>query len=103
MFGEQLHNLWLRLQAVLNKRRQLDRDLTEELEFHLAMREQKLIEQGMAPERPPTPRRAASTTWFHLKRRAAKCGDSLRSKHSFRTCATECGCCGRIPASQPLP
>jgi putative ABC transport system permease protein len=31
------------------KRRQLDRDLAEELEFHLAMREEKLIEQGMPP------------------------------------------------------
>ncbi len=48
MVGEHLHNLWLRLKAVV-KRRQLDRDLAEELEFHLAMREEKLIEQGMPP------------------------------------------------------
>jgi predicted permease len=48
MVREHLHNLWLRLKAVV-KRRQLDRDLAEELEFHLAMREQKLIEQGMPP------------------------------------------------------
>src|SRR5512146_493646 len=48
MFRERLHDLLLRLKAVI-KRRQLDRDLAEELEFHLAMREQKLVEQGMAP------------------------------------------------------
>ena len=48
MLIERLHHLWLRLKAVV-KRRQLDRELGEELEFHLAMREEKLIEQGMTP------------------------------------------------------
>jgi putative ABC transport system permease protein len=48
MFIEWMHDLWLRLKTVF-KRRQLDRDLGEELEFHLAMKEQKLIEQGMPP------------------------------------------------------
>jgi predicted permease len=48
MLRERLHDLWLRLKAVL-KRRQLDRDLAEELEFHLFMREQALIEQGLSP------------------------------------------------------
>ena len=48
MLRERLHDLWLRLKAVF-KRRQLHRDLEEELDFHLAMREQKLIEQGMSP------------------------------------------------------
>ncbi len=37
--------LWLRLKALF-KRRQLDRDLDEELAFHLAMREQKLQGEG---------------------------------------------------------
>jgi putative ABC transport system permease protein len=48
MLRKRLHDLWRRLNAVI-KGRQLDRDLAEELECHLAMREQKLIEQGMAP------------------------------------------------------
>src|SRR5215510_16048886 len=48
MVRERLHDLWLRVKAVF-KRRQLDRNLDEELEFHLAMCEQKLIEQGMSP------------------------------------------------------
>ena len=48
MFTEWMHDLWLRVKALI-KRRQLDRDLSEELEFHLAMREQKLIAEGMAP------------------------------------------------------
>jgi hypothetical protein len=48
MLSERMHDLCLRVKALL-KRRQLDRDLGEELDFHLAMREQKLIEQGMSP------------------------------------------------------
>ncbi len=48
MIRERLHNLWLRLKALL-KRRQLDEDLAEELEFHLAMREENLVKQGMSP------------------------------------------------------
>lgn len=48
MGREFLHDVWLRIKAVL-KRQQLDRDLVEELEFHLSMREQKLIDQGLSP------------------------------------------------------
>ena len=49
MFGEQMHDFWLRLKALV-RRRELDRDLDDELQFHLAMREQKLREQGVAVE-----------------------------------------------------
>jgi predicted permease len=52
MFGEQLHDFWLRLKALV-KRRELDRDLDDELQFHLAMREQKLRDQGVAAEEAP--------------------------------------------------
>ena len=52
MFGEGMHDFWLRLKLVF-KRRQLDRDLDDELQFHLAMREQKLREQGVAAEESP--------------------------------------------------
>jgi len=52
MFGKQMHNLWLRLKALV-RRRELDRELDDELEFHLAMREQKLREQGVAAEEAP--------------------------------------------------
>ena len=48
MLSERIHDLWLRVRTLF-KRRQLDRDLAEELEFHLAMREQKLIAEGMTP------------------------------------------------------
>ena len=47
MIRERFHNLWLRLKALL-KRRRLDRDLADELEFHLAMRGEDLIKQGMS-------------------------------------------------------
>jgi putative ABC transport system permease protein len=49
MFREWLHAQWFRLRS-LAKRRRLDRDLDEELQFHLAMHQQKLVEQGMPPE-----------------------------------------------------
>ncbi|MGH9352763.1 MAG: ABC transporter permease, partial [Terriglobia bacterium] len=49
MLSEWITALWLRMRAIF-RRRQLDRDLDDELQFHLAMREQKLIEQGMPAE-----------------------------------------------------
>jgi putative ABC transport system permease protein len=52
MFGEHIHDLWLRVKALV-RRRELDRDLDDELQFHLAMREQKLREQGVTAEEAP--------------------------------------------------
>ncbi|HKT10264.1 MAG TPA: ABC transporter permease [Terriglobia bacterium] len=49
MFREWLHAQWFRLKS-LPRRRQLEQDLDEELEFHLAMRQQKLVEEGMPAE-----------------------------------------------------
>jgi putative ABC transport system permease protein len=49
MLPERISGIWLRIKALF-LRRQLERDLGDELEFHLAMREQKLVEQGMPPE-----------------------------------------------------
>jgi len=46
---EWLNKTWLRLKALL-KRRQLDRDLEDEMAFHLAMREEKNREGGMHEE-----------------------------------------------------
>lgn len=45
--SERLHELWLRVKA-LWRSRQLDRDLEDEVAFHLAMREQALRQDGMA-------------------------------------------------------
>jgi putative ABC transport system permease protein len=49
MLPEQINGIWLRIKALFRRRR-LERDLEDELEFHLAMRRQKLVEQGMPPE-----------------------------------------------------
>ncbi|MDE3178049.1 MAG: ABC transporter permease [Acidobacteriota bacterium] len=49
MLHEWITAALLRIKALL-RRRQLDRDLNDELEFHLAMREKKLAEQGVTPE-----------------------------------------------------
>src|SRR5215470_1909894 len=45
MFGEKLHVTWLRLKAIVH-RRQMDRDLEDELAFHLAMKEEKNRKAG---------------------------------------------------------
>ncbi len=50
--SERISAIWLRLKALV-RRRELDRDLDDELQFHLAMREQKLREQGVAAEEAP--------------------------------------------------
>ncbi len=52
MLSERISALWLRWKALV-RRRELDRDLDDELAFHLAMREQKLREQGVAAEEAP--------------------------------------------------
>jgi macrolide transport system ATP-binding/permease protein len=49
MFPERMIAVWLRIKAVF-RRRQLDRDLDDELQFHRAMREQKLAESGVPAE-----------------------------------------------------
>ena len=49
LFGETASNLWLRLRALAGRRR-LDRDLEDELAFHLAMREEEHCAAGLAPE-----------------------------------------------------
>jgi predicted permease len=46
---ESITALWLRVKAAF-RRGQLDRDLDDELQFHLAMREQKLTESGVSAE-----------------------------------------------------
>ncbi len=52
MLPESINGLRLRIKALL-RRRQLERDLADELEFHLAMREQKLAESGLSAEEAP--------------------------------------------------
>ncbi len=49
MLAEWMTAIWLRIKTLF-RRQQLDRDLDDELQFHLAMREQRLTEQGMPAE-----------------------------------------------------
>src|SRR3989441_10983494 len=49
MFAEWIHGLRLRLKALFH-RRQLDRDVEDELTFHLAKREEKYRAEGIGPE-----------------------------------------------------
>ncbi len=70
MLPESIHGLWLRIKALFHRRR-LERDLAEELEFHLAMREEKLADSGVAAEEAP-----------HAARR--QFGNATRAKESSR-------------------
>ena len=47
--SEWLNKTWLRIRSLIN-RRQLDRDLEDELNFHLAMRKEKLQAEGLNPD-----------------------------------------------------
>ena len=49
MFREWLHAQWFRLKALVRRHR-LERDMDDELAFHLATSQQKLVNQGMTPE-----------------------------------------------------
>src|SRR5437899_2477675 len=55
---EWFHQTWLRLKALIC-RRQLDQDLEDELQFHLAMREEKRQAQGLSPTEARTETRRA--------------------------------------------
>lgn len=46
MLPEWMTSFWLRI-TTLFRRRQLERDLDDELQFHLAMREQKAVPAGI--------------------------------------------------------
>jgi predicted permease len=70
MLPESINGLWLRIKALF-RRRQLERDLDDELAFHLAMRERKLAESGVTPEEAP-----------HAARR--KFGNATRAKEANR-------------------
>ena len=47
-FPEGMSAAWLRMRAAF-RRKELDRDLAEELQFHLAMREQQQCSEGISP------------------------------------------------------
>ena len=63
MFSEWGNKTWLRLRAIW-KRPQLDRDLEDEVAFHLAMREEKNRLAGVDPQE----------SWIHRG-----CGSDARS------------------------
>jgi hypothetical protein len=61
MFREWRTRTWLKLKTLV-KRRQLDRDLDDEIAFHLAMREEKILAAKLESLWNPTRNRMARTT-----------------------------------------
>ena len=82
MLLERVCAVWLRAKALVHRRR-LDRDLDEELAFHLAMRTREYGGDPAAPRRPG----ASSETRPIFARPAASYGRSPLSKRSGRICA----------------
>src|SRR5260370_14586642 len=82
MAAEWLTKIWLRARALV-KRRQLDRDLDDELRFHLAMREEARLAEGLAP---PAARRAAARQFGN----AAYWRESCREMWTFAALETLC-------------
>ena len=96
---ERLCELWLRVRALWLRRR-LDRDLEEELAFHLAMREERYRAEGLeaAPAHAAAQRRFGNVV--SLKEASASFGPSAPSSGQPRTCATGYGCSAEILASR---
>ena len=102
MFSERMHDFWLRVKALV-RRRELDRELDDELKFHLAMREQKLREQGVAAEEAPYAARRQFGNVTRLQRNQPRVvGIPFARNRSGRTSATACACSGSREDSPPL-
>jgi hypothetical protein len=65
------HRIWLCWKALI-RRLQLDRDLAEELQFRLAMAEEKRQAEGLAPEEARTVTRSAGALPFGVPSRITK-------------------------------
>jgi predicted permease len=70
--GERLTSAWLRAKALL-RRRQLERDLEDELRFHVAMREEQYGAAGLGEE---DARRTARRRFGNLLARREECRDA---------------------------
>lgn len=85
MFLEWRNKTWLRLKSVW-KRRQLDRDLSDEVAFHLAMREEKNRLAGINSEeaRYAARREFGNATSFKESAHSSSTGIPSRSLASLR-------------------
>ena len=85
-----MHEWKLRLRALF-QRSKLDRDLDDELQFHLAMK------QELGPVRRPKKRDGRLEIRRAFGNAAAICGVSCRSKRCGRISATPAVCCAATP------
>ncbi|WP_348264356.1 permease prefix domain 1-containing protein [Telmatobacter sp. DSM 110680] len=85
--AQNLHEFLLRLKAIFQKRR-LDRDMADELAFHQAMLQKKLVQQGLAPKDAEAQARRAfgnASRWHERLRELWQFGslENLRRDISF--------------------
>src|SRR6266576_2650729 len=92
MFSEWANKTWLRLKGLF-KRRQLDRDLEDELAFHLAKREQRNLEAGME----------ANEARYAARRQFGNVSWTKQRSHEMWTFVSLCGCFAKALRSPRLP
>ena len=88
------------LERALARPKQLDRDLDDEVAFHLTMREEKNRAAGMDAAEARLRGAAAIRKHHAVKENSRICGDGFRSKRFGKTCATAPGRCGTALASR---
>ncbi len=94
---ERLHTFWLRVKG-LAERRELDRDLGDELKFHASMREKKLTDSGLSTEEARY--HGVARIWqCHTHSRNASRGPRISAAriHRARTRVTRCVSFAAIP------
>ncbi|HVQ31534.1 MAG TPA: ABC transporter permease [Vicinamibacteria bacterium] len=94
--GERLHSAWTRVSALF-RRRQLERDLDDELSFHLAMREEKYGASGQGAEEA---RRAALRRFGNRLALKEACRD-MWTFVSLETLAQDVRFAGRVLVKSP--
>jgi len=91
---------WRRFMFLL-RRRQLDRDLAEELRQHAVLKAQKNVALGMDPEEAGTRRSDSWATLPGSTKRAARTGGSRSWRALCRTYITGCADCAKRRALPP--
>src|SRR3954451_10700849 len=91
--------LKLRLRTLLKSRR-LDRELEEELRYHIDLEVERNVKPVCVRARPGGPPCGRSAAPLRLRRSAATSGAPCGSQGSGAICNTLCVICGACPDSQ---
>jgi len=94
-------DLLFRLRALF-RRDAMEAEMDEELRSHFENQVEKLVASGLPREEATRRARLGFGGYEQLKEECRDARASASSRHSFRICATRCGCCATVPASPLL-